>query len=362
MNKKIRQIFILSLILVLTFVLAACGGKSENNQGSSGSDSGSADQGTKKVTIKIAHPNPTSHINHKAATFWKERMEEKSNGAIQVEIFPGEQLGSASSLLNTAKNKIADISYVVSMYYSDVLPLSGIASNPGLVNEVNSGAKAYNKLLKEDLYELEYKPNGVKPLWGAVSAPAQILTSKKPMKTIEDFKGLKTVVPGGSFEQMMHNWGATPVVVTGAEIFSSWERGIVEGAVLGISSIPAYQLESLVKYASTNAALSAFGFAVVVNENVFNSWPKEIQDIVQETADETLQYFIDEMNGMENGLRESLKDQIEFFELPEDELNRWNESLKVVTDKWAQDLGARGLPAADLVEKFSQYIQEFKQG
>lgn len=50
---------------------------------------------TKKVTLKLAHPNPETHIFHKAALEFKKEVEAKSNGNITVNIFPANQLGGS---------------------------------------------------------------------------------------------------------------------------------------------------------------------------------------------------------------------------------------------------------------------------
>ena len=125
------------------------------------------------------------------------------------------------------KNNVADIAYVLPERHESAIPMSVIGGNLGLVRDAESGSKAYNKLIHEDLYELEFKPNGVKPLWGVVATSNQVVNSKRPIKSVEDLKGLKIRISNSMQEQALNEWGATGVTINGTEMYSAWERGTV---------------------------------------------------------------------------------------------------------------------------------------
>ncbi|WP_286884208.1 TRAP transporter substrate-binding protein DctP [Aneurinibacillus sp. UBA3580] len=352
--------FILGILLVLGTI--GCGTKSEETATKQNAKESNSSNG-EKVVIKIADSFPGSHLIPKVATIpWTKRIEELGKGKIKVEYYPAEQLGKAASLLDVARTGVADITYVGPLYVSDKMPLSGVSGNPGLVKDSLSGSKAFNKLVLEDLYELEFKKQGVKPLWAGTTPPYQIVNSKHPVKTIEDFKGLKIRTSGGLQEQMMQAWGATPVSISGTEIYSAWDRGTIDGTLISFFSWPGYQVDKVAKYTTTNAALSAFGITYVVNEKKWSSWPKEVQDAVWQASQEMPEIMgKGAMEDEDKLIEEYKKFNIEFYELPADELERWNKELALFNDKWAKDFDAKGLPASEILRKFKQYNEEFQQ-
>jgi TRAP-type C4-dicarboxylate transport system substrate-binding protein len=358
MKGNFNKWMIFVLFAILTLSLAACG-KAEKTQ----TEEGNTKSNEEVIKIKIADSFPNTHAIAKLGVLpWIERIEELGKGKIEVEYYPAEQLGKASSLLDVAKNKVADITYVMPIYYADKMPLSSVTANPGLVPGTVVGSRAYNKLVNEDLYELEFKPNGVMPLWSATLNPYQIVTADRPVKTIEDFKGLRVFAAGGVQEEVLSHFGATPVSMSASEIYTSWDRGTIDSAVLTLFSWPGYQVEKLAKYATTNAQLTSVGFSYVVNEKSWNSWPEEVQNAVSQASEE----IIDELStGIveleENLLKEFEAQGIEFYEVEPKELQKWNDELQPINDKWAKDLDAKGLPGTEILEKFQQNIEEFQQ-
>jgi TRAP-type C4-dicarboxylate transport system substrate-binding protein len=357
-----KSFFLIVLGVLLVLGMIGCG-NSQQTSGQATKQGAAAPSNGETLVIKVADSFPSSHLIPKTATVpWIKKIEELGKGKIKVEYYPGEQLGKAASLLDVARNGVADITYVGPLYVSDKMPLSGVAGNPGLVKDALSGSKAYNKLVMEDLADIEFKKQGVKPLWGVTTNPYQIVNSKHPVKTKEDFKGLKIRTSGGLQEEMMKDWGATPVSLPGTEIYSAWDRGTIDGSLLSFFSWPGYQTDKVAKYSTTNALLSGFGVTYVVNERKWKSWPKDVQDIIMQASQEVPETFGKAVIDEEGKLVEQYKKQgIEFYELPPDQLESWSKELAPLNDKWAKELDAKGLPASDILKKFEQYNEEFQK-
>ncbi|WP_170289696.1 TRAP transporter substrate-binding protein DctP [Cytobacillus depressus] len=360
MKRTARKIFVVLLLFMLTVGLVAC--NAEKTQGNNNTKNTNGANNDAQVIIKIADNLPKTHLISTLGTLpWIDRIEELGKGKIKVEYYPAEQLGKASSLLDIVKNKVADIALIGPQWIGDVMPLSSVSGNPGLVKDAVSGSRAFNKLVQEDLYELEFKPNKIKPLWAATTNPYQIVNSKHPVEAIKDFKGLKIRTADGLQEKIMHSWGVTAVTIPGPEMYTAWDRGTVDGTLLSLFSWPAYQLDSIAKYATVNASLSAFGLTFSVNEQVWNSWPKDVQDAVWLASQEIVDKFGNGVVEHENELMKEYVEtsHVEFYTLPEDELQEWNNELQPFNKKWAEDLDAKGSPGTKILEKFKQYNEEF---
>ncbi|WP_413299860.1 TRAP transporter substrate-binding protein DctP [Bacillus sp. 1P10SD] len=363
MRKGFKKWLLVFLTAFVAVGMAACGNSEKTGGGSSAKGENKGGKKDEQIVIKIADSFPSSHLIPKTGTLpWIDRIEELGKGKIKIEYYPAEQLGKAASLLDAAKNGVADIAYVGPLYVSDKMPLSGVAGNPGLVKDAVSGSKAFNKLIKDDLYELEFKPNGVRPLWGATTNPYQIVNSVRKVTKASDFKGLKIRTSGGLQEEMMQKLGATPVSVPGPEIFSAWDRGTIEGTLLSFFSWPGYQTDKVAKYSSRNAQLSAFGITYVVNEKSWKSWPKDVQDAITQASDEIVEQMAKAIIKDEADLEKQYKGAgVEIYDIPEADLEKLNAELEPFNKKWAKDLDAKGLQGTKILEKFREYNKEYQQ-
>ncbi|SER82581.1 TRAP transporter substrate-binding protein DctP [Psychrobacillus sp. OK032] len=359
-----KKWLIFLFLSVLAFGLAACGNEKEievENDTEGKSNEATIDE---KVVIKIADYLPMTHMITERGTLpWIERIEELGKGKIEVEFYPAEQLGKVSSMFDNLQNKVTDIAVILPERLEGDIPLSVVGGNLGIVKDSVSGSKAYNKLVQEDLYELEFKPNKIKPLWATLGTSNQITNSKRPVKTLDDIKGLKIRTSNSLQDQILHKWGAVPVSMSGTEIYSSWERGIVDGTLLSFFSWPAYQLDTLAKYTTVNTSVARGIVLFSVNEEVWNSWSKEVQDAVWQASQETAEQFPKIIQEHEEQLMKKYQEEtdIEFYELPADELQKWEEDFQSINNKWAETLDVRGFPGTEILEKFTRYNEEFSE-
>ena len=79
-------------------------------------------------------------------------------------------------------------------------------------------------MLREAYAKFNVYPVGVS-WWGVES-----IVSKKPIKTIDDFKGLKVRTPQGMIAEILTKLGASIVVLPGGEVYSALDKGVVDAA------------------------------------------------------------------------------------------------------------------------------------
>lgn len=101
--KMTRKILALLLSVVMVLSLAACGkqndGTNTGNNTNTGDDANNGDT-TAKVTLQVAYENNPGEPIDDAVNKWKELVDERSNGTIELQLFPSSQLGSKSDLMD----------------------------------------------------------------------------------------------------------------------------------------------------------------------------------------------------------------------------------------------------------------------
>jgi len=94
-----------------------------------------------------------------------------------------------------------------------------------------------------------------------------------------DVKGLKFRSSGAVQSAMVQGLGGSPVTLPITEVYTSLEKGVIDGVVTAFTAMVGYRLWDVVNY-SINANLTATPMAVAMNKKTWNSLPPDIQEIL----------------------------------------------------------------------------------
>ena len=167
---------------------------------------------------------PTHYMSITADKFWMDKVGALTNGRVQFQYFPAEQIGKASDMLGLVQAGALDMAEQPVAYVADQLPLSGIVEMPGLALSSCAGTKAFHAVVQPGmaLYENDFKPAGVHVVMAVMLAPYKLLTRGKPVRAVEDFAGLKLRTTGGAMEIMTNMLGAVSVRMASPDIYPSF--------------------------------------------------------------------------------------------------------------------------------------------
>ena len=127
------------------------------------------------------------------------------------------------------RSGIADIGWCVQGYWPEQTPLSDVMSLPFLpISSAEKGSETLWKLY-EKFPSVQKEFNEIQPLVLYTSSP-NLLVSKKQVRTLEDFKGLKLRVLGGPPTEMAKALGAVPTLIPMPDVYQSLDKGVVDGA------------------------------------------------------------------------------------------------------------------------------------
>ena len=244
------------------------------------------------MTLRVADSLPIGHIIIDTATKpWIELVGKLSGDAIEVQYFPAEQLGKAKDFLQLTQSGLVDVGYVGPSYIADRMPLSAVAELPGAAASSCQVMTAYWKLAKEGgfLYEQEFKPNRIRPLFITALPPYQaVLGASANVANLADLSGKKLRASGGAQDLTLRKFGMVPVRMAPPEIYEALSRGTIDGTVLSFVSVESYKLTDIVKSATVG---QNFG-AVVTTYSISNArWqriPRELQEVLTKAADEII--------------------------------------------------------------------------
>jgi tripartite ATP-independent transporter DctP family solute receptor len=160
-----------------------------------------------------------------------ELVEEKTGGDVTVQYFPDGQLGGERELVELVKAGTIDMTKVSSGLMESFAPIYGVFSMPYLFDsQEHFYAVMDNPEIMQPIYN-STKEDGFVGLTYYNSGARSFYTSEKPIESVEDLKGLKfRVMESPTSIRMVELLGATPVAMGQAEVYTSLQQGVLDGA------------------------------------------------------------------------------------------------------------------------------------
>jgi TRAP-type C4-dicarboxylate transport system substrate-binding protein len=239
-------------------------------------------QAQQKIELKLAYFVGDQHAMSQWLIKWSGELEKGSNGRIVVKRFPGAQMGPTPQHYDFARTGQADVAWFLHGGTPGRFPLTEIISLPFMVGSSEIGTKTLNDPeLRKKYLDAEHK--GVKVLMLLTHQPGGPHTTKKPIRTMDDFKGLRLRFASPPIRDLVQGLGATPVGVPPTEIAEQLQKGTIDGAFIDYGGAGiAFKLGGTIKY-STELYAYVASFGVVMNEDFWNKLPPDLQKLVVTT-------------------------------------------------------------------------------
>jgi TRAP-type C4-dicarboxylate transport system substrate-binding protein len=226
---------------------------------------------------------PTHHL-----TLWQQNwaadLEKATNGRIKTQSLP-KAPAAAPGTFDAVRDGLMDFSYVTASYTParHILPLMAELPGAGGTAEINS--VAFSRIHWKHFQKVgEYK--GVKLLAVWTHGPGQMFT-KKPLKSLDEFKNQKIRTGGGIAEAVANALGASAFVKPAPESYELLNSGVADGVFFPFESIVSFKLDKVIGQATVfpgGLYSSAFGF--FMNEDKWNKLAKQDQDIIEKMSGE----------------------------------------------------------------------------
>lgn len=302
-----------------------------------------------QTTIRFSFELPVTHNFHKGAEMLRDAMAKKTNGAVKIELYPAAQLAKDSTFIKAITSGNIDGGLSPTLYWTGVMPLAGILDVPFAITTHAQaqrilagpvGARLLKELEKFQLVGLGYFNYGF-GIYG---------NNKRPLKVPADFAGLKIRTNNDIGAKLLQAFGAAPVFMSGSEVFLALERGTVDGAHLGLSSIVERKIYQTVKHLTIDNH-NAIPYFVVVRKETFDKLSPDHQKVLRDTVAEISAWVANEQEKGDSEAIGFLRQQgMEVVELSPAEIKVWQTAAKSVRDFWLEKSGADGANLLNALE------------
>src|SRR5215471_7417038 len=224
--------------------------------------------------VVVAHP-----VNVQLAKA-VDKIREESNGRIEIQIFPNNQLGGDTAMLSQLRAGAIEMFNLSGLILATFVPIASI-------NGIGFAFKDYEQVWAAMDGPLGVYVRGAIEKSGLIALDKmwdngyrQITSSTHPINTAEDLAGFKIRVPVSPlWTSMFKALGASPAGINFNEVYSALQTKVVEGQENPLSLIEIAKLYEVQKYVSlTNHMWD--GFWTLANAAAWNGLPKNLQEIV----------------------------------------------------------------------------------
>ncbi|MBI3325678.1 MAG: TRAP transporter substrate-binding protein DctP [Nitrospinae bacterium] len=283
---------------------------------------------------------------------WAHTVEKRTEGQVKFEFTSLPELGlGGAELIRVIKTGVVDVQETYGGYVAGELPLLEILEMPGIFPDPQTAKKAILAWKPTEAKILEERANAV--LLAMAVYPDQAFFSKRAVRKLEDFKGLKTRVHSVALSDLVAGLGGVPLTVAFAEVYTALERGTLDAAISGTK--PGYGLRwyEVSKYLVGPISMRPH-VALAMNKTTWNKLPKDIQAIMKAEAESIVEaksfVAIEEWN--KEGIDKSVEKGMEHLAFSPEVQAAIKEVLRTkVVPAWVKRAG--GKPAAEL---FNQII------
>lgn len=296
-----------TLLLVLAMmmaVLSGCGAASSTPAPASGTpastNSGSAttpaNSGTSyddvkaEVTLRLSHQMAASHSINQTAEEFARLVKEKSQGKMEVDVFPSATLGTETENLQALTNGTLDCAIIAAEFYANYVDEAGILCLPFMYESYDD---AYEKLHSEAgsrIAQMILDKTNVRVLDWYVLAFRQIFTVKSPINSLSDLSGLIIRIPdSNTYHTSFSQLGAAPTPVAWGETYTALDTGLVAAVENTPESVMSASMQEVTKYVNkTNHILGPT--TISVSNAVYEKLTADQQKILDEAANEACLY------------------------------------------------------------------------
>lgn len=302
----------------------------------------------KSITLTFANQNPdTSWSGIHAIGPWAKQVEKATNGKVKIQIYFSQTLTKGKDTWEATKNGITDIGWCFHGYWPGLTPLADVVSLPALpFKTAEKGSEVLWKLYeKYPEIQKEFSANKILLLY--TSNPYILITTKKPVATLEDIKGMKIRMSGGPPTDMMKALGGVPMLIPMPDNYISLQKGVIDGMGAPWEAIHGFRLYEVVSY-YTATPFPAVYFSIAMNQRKWDKLDKATQDAIMSVSGLEGSKFWGRnfFDTAKDGVMEKAKaagKTIEVKELTDSERKRW---LKVggkpIWDQWVAKMKAKG--------------------
>jgi len=241
------------------------------------------------AVLKLAHSLSTEHPVHQAIEFMAARVAELSGGSLRIDVYPSEQLGSEREAIELVQLGILAMTKTSTGPMEGFVPAMKVYGLPYLFRDSEHMWKVLNGKIGRDILD-SLEPAGMIGLCYYDAGARSFYTTERKITTPADLAGLKIRVQKSEMSRrMIEAMGGAPTPIDWGELYTSLQQGVVDGAENNPPSFFNSRHYETSKYYTLDEHLRVPDM-IVINPTAWNELSPEHQAVLQQAADESVEF------------------------------------------------------------------------
>ena len=306
------------------------------------------------VTLKFATQNAENAWSTENGLIpWLRKIEAESDGTLKIELYANQTLAKGPQVWAAIRNGIADMGWIPMNMYAGMNQLMEVVGLGGLAAEdaLQGTERVWNVYENVEAVRKPWAANRMLAVYSTDTASIFLMT-KKPVRTLEDLKGMKIRCTAGAYVNWLTALGATPVVMAAPDVYMSLQKGVIDGLIGDWELVAGFRFADVAPYITKNIPIGNVNFAVAMNRRTYDSLPAEAKKAIDDNSGRAgsmwlARHFSLDSRELEKEVAPALK---ELITLSAEEKARWTELVgRPLWDKWLETMDDKGLKDAPVV-------------
>jgi tripartite ATP-independent transporter DctP family solute receptor len=240
-----------------------------------------------EYTIKLANVMGPSHDTSIAADKFAELVDQKSDGRIKVQHYPGGALGSDMESYQSAQMGMIDMGGGSFANLVSITRAFEVFHLPYIFRSRDEAHRALDSKKVSDAVNSELKKVGLKWLMTYEYGFRNINTVDQKVKTLADMSGLKLRTSRSPTEiAAIEAFGGSPITIDWPEVYNALNFGIVDGEAQPFGTMVSARHHEILKEYLENS-FQFYAWVALVSQKKWDSYPEWVQKILTESAAES---------------------------------------------------------------------------
>lgn len=304
--------------------------------------------------FKFAHIFPGPAKQSVICEEFVKELEIRTGGRIQTQYFGGGSLLKPPGMYKGVETGIADMGFAHVEYTPGRFPVTEACDLP-----LGYPSGWVSNMVVNDFYN-KFKPaefDKVKVLWMHASTP-NVMISTKPIKTLDDMRGL-TIRGPGRVGDTVKALGGSPAPLPIMEVYDGLAKGVIQGVNIPYETLRTFRFAEVAKYVTSSWQVgNIYTFYVVMNKKKYDKLPADLKEILDELSGEYKEKFALMWNSIDfAGKDYAVEKGVEFISLNDDQIAKWKAIGDTVIDSYIKDMASKGYKESE-INGWISYLKE----
>ena len=234
------------------------------------------------MTLKLGHLANETNSWHLAAVKFGEELSAKTDGRIEVQVFPNESLGKEIDLINGMQLGTVDMT-ITGESLQNWAPMAALLAVPYAYQSLEHMDEVASGSVGQDIKAEIIDKAKVRPIAYFARGPRN-LTSKRPITSPDELDGMKLRVPNVPlFVDVWKSLGASPTPMAFSEVFTSLQNGVIDGQENPLALIRSANFNEVQGYVNQTEHVRSWIYMTIA-ESTWNKLSEEDQAAVESAA------------------------------------------------------------------------------